>query len=159
MRCRPLSSKELGNGESSIINIDAKAEQLVISDPNNMEPHSFGFDLLFGDDSEQEGVWSKIGVPIMEKAFAGFNGTIFAYGQTGSGKTWSMQGLPQDPMLRGIIPRMNLCLFERIETSKAASPTTAFLVTVSYFELYNDCLLYTSPSPRDMRRSRMPSSA
>ena len=27
-------------------------------------------------------------------------------------------------------------------------------------ELYHkDCLLYTSPSPRDMRRSRMPSSA
>ena len=24
---------------------------------------------------------------------------------------------------------------------------------------YNNCLLYTSPSPRDMRRSRMPSSA
>ena len=24
---------------------------------------------------------------------------------------------------------------------------------------YNFCLLYTSPSPRDMRRSRMPSSA
>ena len=26
-------------------------------------------------------------------------------------------------------------------------------------EWYNNCLLYTSPSPRDMRRSRMPSSA
>ena len=25
--------------------------------------------------------------------------------------------------------------------------------------LIQDCLLYTSPSPRDMRRSRMPSSA
>ena len=24
---------------------------------------------------------------------------------------------------------------------------------------YESCLLYTSPSPRDMRRSRMPSSA
>ena len=24
---------------------------------------------------------------------------------------------------------------------------------------YYDCLLYTSPSPRDMRRTRMPSSA
>ena len=24
---------------------------------------------------------------------------------------------------------------------------------------FGDCLLYTSPSPRDMRRSRMPSSA
>ena len=25
--------------------------------------------------------------------------------------------------------------------------------------LYSDCLLYTSPSPRDKRQSRMPSSA
>ena len=27
------------------------------------------------------------------------------------------------------------------------------------FDLINDCLLYTSPSPRDKRQSRMPSSA
>jgi len=27
------------------------------------------------------------------------------------------------------------------------------------FTLYKDCLLYTSPSPRDRTRSRMPSSA
>ena len=27
------------------------------------------------------------------------------------------------------------------------------------FDLLKGCLLYTSPSPRDMRRSRMPSSA
>ena len=26
-------------------------------------------------------------------------------------------------------------------------------------ELYDDCLLYTSPSPRDRQKSRMPSSA
>ena len=26
-------------------------------------------------------------------------------------------------------------------------------------DILKDCLLYTSPSPRDMRRSRMPSSA
>ena len=29
----------------------------------------------------------------------------------------------------------------------------------SHFEMYLDCLLYTSPSPRDRTRSRMPSSA
>ena len=28
-----------------------------------------------------------------------------------------------------------------------------------FVDLYNDCLLYTSPSPRDQRGSRMPSSA
>ena len=31
---------------------------------------------------------------------------------------------------------------------------------LGYFELsFEDCLLYTSPSPRDKRQSRMPSSA
>ena len=30
---------------------------------------------------------------------------------------------------------------------------------LSINSLYNDCLLYTSPSPRDKRQSRMPSSA
>ena len=29
----------------------------------------------------------------------------------------------------------------------------------TYDKIINSCLLYTSPSPRDMRRSRMPSSA
>ena len=32
-------------------------------------------------------------------------------------------------------------------------------VVGDFDEMYMDCLLYTSPSPRDMRRSRMPSSA
>ena len=31
--------------------------------------------------------------------------------------------------------------------------------TATIEEIFKDCLLYTSPSPRDMRRSRMPSSA
>ena len=31
--------------------------------------------------------------------------------------------------------------------------------TLKSYEDTNTCLLYTSPSPRDMRRSRMPSSA
>ena len=29
----------------------------------------------------------------------------------------------------------------------------------TFFEQWQDCLLYTSPSPRDQRGSRMPSSA
>ena len=29
----------------------------------------------------------------------------------------------------------------------------------AFYENYEDCLLYTSPSPRDCDRSRMPSSA
>ena len=33
------------------------------------------------------------------------------------------------------------------------------VVASKMIHLDKDCLLYTSPSPRDMRRSRMPSSA
>ena len=32
-------------------------------------------------------------------------------------------------------------------------------VDLDYYDLGIDCLLYTSPSPRDTERSRMPSSA
>ena len=48
---------------------------------------------------------------------------------------------------------------------KAIAPYTNKAVDDKIKELfkpimeYIDCLLYTSPSPRDMRRSRMPSSA
>ena len=36
---------------------------------------------------------------------------------------------------------------------------TATNIDASTFYSYNDCLLYTSPSPRDLSTSRMPSSA
>ena len=34
-----------------------------------------------------------------------------------------------------------------------------YLIDISSLDHYGDCLLYTSPSPRDKRQSRMPSSA
>lgn len=37
------------------------------------------------------------GAPLLDKAFQGWNGTIFAYGQTGSGKSFSMTGSPDQP--------------------------------------------------------------
>ena len=53
------------------------------------------------------------------------------------------------------------------ETAKSAASRLLTNVNVKKYiddrmeELHNEktCLLYTSPSPRDMRRSRMPSSA
>ena len=48
------------------------------------------------------------------------------------------------------------------DTSKREYKVTAKTITEAeeVFDLiYNTCLLYTSPSPRDRTRSRMPSSA
>ena len=38
-------------------------------------------------------------------------------------------------------------------------PLSDFLFDTQWTPLFDDCLLYTSPSPRDRTRSRMPSSA
>lgn len=59
-------------------------------------------------------------------------------GQTGSGKTWSMQGGDGD--VQGIIPRFSFNLFERIGKETAKHPTMQFLVTASYFEIYNEVI-------------------
>ena len=52
-----------------------------------------------------------------------------------------------------------LChLTEKLDLLKY-STSARVLATVFWNELNTDCLLYTSPSPRDRTRSRMPSSA
>ena len=59
-----------------------------------------------------------------------------------------------------------LCLTALAETAIAPTPEVAlppFLLTsksiVVHIQKYYRCLLYTSPSPRDRQKSRMPSSA
>ena len=69
-----------------------------------------------------------------------FHFKVFAYGQTGSGKTWSMQGVPGDDELRGLIPRFTIKLFERIQEEKAKDENKLFLITCSYFEIYNEVI-------------------
>jgi kinesin family protein 1/kinesin family protein 3/17 len=137
VRCRPMSKKEIGNKEKSIFSI--KDGEVHLKNPKTGEPEKFAFDIIYGQDTEQINVYKQVGVPMLEKAFDGFNSTIFAYGQTGSGKSWSMGGAPT-PELEGIIPRMNKALFDRIEVQKAEHPSKRFLVICSFFEIYNEVI-------------------
>ena len=54
----------------------------------------------------------------------------------------------------------DLCIplnaFDKTQPDQADAPKQAMK---SQHDLYWDCLLYTSPSPRDLSTSRMPSSA
>lgn len=151
VRCRPFNSKEKANGEASCVRI--YSDQVVLVNPaNSSEEHSFAFDLVIDENATQESVWVNVGVPILNKAFNGYNGTIFAYGQTGSGKTWSMQGA-EGHDLAGIIPRMNNRLFERVEAEVKRRPTIQFLITVSYFEVYNEVIFDLLDSTDRKKRS------
>jgi hypothetical protein len=148
VRVRPFNGREKVNGETSCVRITS--DQLVLVNPGGGEEHAFAFDTVIDDSFSQEKVWTTVGVPILNKAFNGFNATIFAYGQTGSGKTWSMQGGEGD--LQGIIPRMNNSLFERVSLEMSRRSTVQFLITVSYFEIYNEIIFdLLDPSDRKKR--------
>lgn len=79
VRCRPLNNREKALGDAKCVKFNDN--QLTITGPGK-EEHHFAFDVALGETSSQEEVWTNVGVPIMDKAFAGYNGTIFAYGQT-----------------------------------------------------------------------------
>jgi hypothetical protein len=72
---------------------------------------------------------------VLEKAWAGFNCTLFAYGQTGSGKSYSQFGYGVN---KGIIPVCADELFKRIDANKDAN--IRYQVTVRIIEIYMEKL-------------------
>ena len=75
-------------------------------------------------------------------------------GPPGTGKTTTLLNLVDEFIQNGVRPKQ-IGYFSF--TKKAA--TEAANRAADKFGLDIDCLLYTSPSPRDRTRSRMPSSA
>ncbi|KAF0715824.1 hypothetical protein AaE_011251 [Aphanomyces astaci] len=152
VRCRPMSEKEIREQAQSCF--VCKNGNAVLTNPENKdEVHEFGFDLVYGIDTEQRCVYEDFGRPVLERAFGGYNGTIFAYGQTGSGKTFSMTGFAGNEAMEGLIPRMNKALFEKIQVEKANDPNKLFLVECSFFEIYNEIIydLLDSSSAKDKK--------
>jgi hypothetical protein len=109
---------------------------------------SFTFDATFDKDSSQANVYEKTARRIVDATLNGFNGTVFVYGQTGTGKTFSMQGIPSNPELRGIIPTCFNQIFDHI----SATQHKKFLVRISFLEIYNeevkDLLVKPSKNPK-----------
>ena len=60
-------------------------------------------------------------------------------------------------LLRSVIFNQTISERQAAITELSSLPVSSTIST--YKELLNDCLLYTSPSPRDRQKSRMPSSA
>ncbi|KDO20892.1 hypothetical protein SPRG_14123 [Saprolegnia parasitica CBS 223.65] len=148
VRCRPMSKKEINEQAESCFT--CKNGNAVLTNPDNKdEVHEFGFDFVYPCETEQCKVFNDFGQPVLQRAFGGYNGTIFAYGQTGSGKTFSMAGIAGNEDLEGLIPRMNKALFDHVHAEKTNSPNKLFLVECSFFEIYNEIiydLLDSSPS-------------
>lgn len=60
---------------------------------------------------DQQYVFDKIGIQVLNNAWEGYNTCLFAYGQTGSGKSHSMIGYGAN---KGIVPLACEEIFKRI---------------------------------------------
>ncbi|XP_007459289.1 PREDICTED: kinesin-like protein KIF17 isoform X2 [Lipotes vexillifer] len=136
VRCRPMNQREWELNCQPVVMVDSARGQCFIQNPGAVDqpPKQFTFDGAYYMDHFTEQIYNEIAYPLVEGVTEGYNGTIFAYGQTGSGKSFTMQGLPDPPCQRGIIPRA----FEHIFESVQCAENTKFLVRASYLEIYNE---------------------
>ncbi|XP_006145249.1 kinesin-like protein KIF17 isoform X1 [Tupaia chinensis] len=136
VRCRPMNQRERELKCQPVVTVDCARGQCFIQNPGAADepPKQFTFDGAYYTDHVTEQIYNEIAYPLVEGVTEGYNGTIFAYGQTGSGKSFTMQGLPDPPSQRGIIPRA----FEHIFESVQCAENTKFLVRASYLEIYNE---------------------
>ena len=112
----------------------AKTGEVCVQKPGDEIPKVFTFDSVYDWNSEQENIFTETAYPIINNVLQGYNGTIFAYGQTGTGKTFTINGVPKDPHLRGIMPRSFESIFKQIECDSSKE----YLVRASYLEIYNE---------------------
>jgi kinesin family protein 3/17 len=137
VRVRPMSSEEVRQGHSVATEAFPDRGLISLRNPKASEselPKEFSFDAVFGPNVEQKFIYDTCAAGVVESVLNGYNGTIFAYGQTGSGKTHTMEGRPDPPTLRGIIPNSFQHVFEYV----ASATDSQFLVRASYLEIYNE---------------------
>ncbi|CAI2350521.1 unnamed protein product [Caenorhabditis sp. 36 PRJEB53466] len=136
VRCRPLSSQELGNGHSKIVNMRTQRGQIELKNPKEQDEPTkdFTFDAIYDENSTQSDLYEETFRDLVDSVLNGYNATIFAYGQTGTGKTHTMEGKSEDPSQRGVIYKCIDHIFEHM----AASHNQEYLVRASYLEIYQE---------------------
>ncbi|NWV20220.1 KIF14 protein, partial [Origma solitaria] len=138
VRVRPFSNREKTEDSSPVISMSGS--ETVVRNLSTNQVYSFSYDFSFwsfdkGDPNfaSQAMIYKTLAVPLLERAFEGYNACLFAYGQTGSGKSYTMMGFDED---RGIIPRLCEDLFSQI--AQMDKEQVLYHLEMSFFEVYNE---------------------
>ncbi|CAH0559378.1 unnamed protein product [Brassicogethes aeneus] len=136
VRVRPFNFLEGNSGLRQVVSVEEN-EAVLVTKPNTAKTYkkSYNFSKVFDISATQMDVYRTVAVPIVEKLFEGYNGTIFAYGQSGTGKTYTMIGDTLKDPQKGIIPNIFSHIFSEISV---ANNDMSYLVTVTYLEIYNE---------------------
>ncbi|BAT73848.1 hypothetical protein VIGAN_01139200 [Vigna angularis var. angularis] len=122
------------------------------------QKYNFTFDKVFNHEASQQDVFVEIS-QLVQSALDGYKVCIFAYGQTGSGKTYTMMGRPDEPDLKGLIPRSLEQIFQTSQSLKDQG--WRYTMQASILEIYNETirdLLLTNRSSDHARTENSASS-
>ncbi|NXQ90557.1 KIF14 protein, partial [Nyctibius grandis] len=138
VRVRPFSNRE--KNENSLPVISMNGSETTVQNPATNQVYSFSYDFSFWsfdkchpNFASQAVIYKTLAVPLLERAFEGYNACLFAYGQTGSGKSYTMMGFDED---QGIIPRLCEGLFTQI--AQMDKQQILYHLEMSFFEVYNE---------------------
>ncbi|NWZ38491.1 KIF14 protein, partial [Brachypodius atriceps] len=138
VRVRPFTNREKSENSFPVISISGS--ETIVQNPSTNQIYSFSYDFSFWsfdkghpNFASQEMIYKTLALPLLERAFEGYNACLFAYGQTGSGKSYTMMGFDED---RGIIPRLCEDLFNQI--AQMDKEQVLYHLEMSFFEVYNE---------------------
>ena len=131
-RFRPMNELEKSNGNEEVAEFTSETSLTFNSENHNRI--RFNFDRIFPPNSTQEELYNFGVKEIIDGVLDGYNGTVLAYGQTSSGKTYTMEGIIDDEIKMGVIPRMINHVFNFIRINKDIE----FIMKASMVELYQE---------------------
>ncbi|XP_074078412.1 kinesin-like protein KIF14 [Macrotis lagotis] len=138
VRVRPFSSREKTEKASQVVFMNG--QETTVQHPDMKQTYNFvydyafwSFDKCYSNYASQMTVYETLAVPLLERAFEGYNTCLFAYGQTGSGKSYTMMGFGEE---LGIIPRFCEDLFSQV--AKKETQEVSYHLEMSFFEIYNE---------------------
>lgn len=116
VRVRPMNAKECTiPSMTNVVSVEDNEVTVLAginADSSAGVSHSFHYDYAFWscnpnheDYADQETVFRGTTMPLVDKAFAGYNACLFAYGQTGSGKSYSMMGIDNGRCFISLCPQ------------------------------------------------------
>ncbi|PAA78910.1 hypothetical protein BOX15_Mlig032127g2, partial [Macrostomum lignano] len=150
VRIRPLVERELqtlasamaGSNSTAVSVSSDNPKTLLVHQPSTANILSFCFDHCLDSTNpksetyaDQNCVYEKVGLPLLDKCLAGYNCCLFAYGMTSSGKTHTVMGAPGGDD-RGLLPRFLQDLFQGKEIIE--DQCEQLQVDISYYEIYNE---------------------
>ncbi|CAO2815149.1 unnamed protein product [Amaranthus hypochondriacus] len=142
IRVRPLNNVERSmQGYNRCVRQDSAQSITWIGQPETR----FTFDHVACETVDQELLFRRTGLPMVENCLCGYNSCMFAYGQTGSGKTYTMLGEMENVEFtpsshRGMTPRIFEYLFARInaEEESRRDEKLKYSCRCSFLEIYNE---------------------